>query len=116
VRGAIAFKRATALELDDERCIVGETHTLPYAVRITQPGVVNVFLKLTTAVYLAALPRAGPTGSTISSRRSGRRREGRQRLPNHPPEREPGDPPRGHAAQRGSARANRRDFLFYEKV
>jgi opine dehydrogenase len=57
--GAIAFKRATELELDDERCLVGETHTLPYAVRITEPGVVNVFLKLTTAVYLAALPRAG---------------------------------------------------------
>jgi opine dehydrogenase len=57
--GAIAFKRSTELELDDERCVVGETHTLPYAVRITEPGVVNVFLKLTTAVYLAALPRAG---------------------------------------------------------
>jgi opine dehydrogenase len=38
---------------------VGETHTLPYAVRVTEPGVVNVFLKLTTGVYLAAVPRAG---------------------------------------------------------
>ena len=28
--------------------IVGETSTLPYAVRITEPGVVNVFLKLST--------------------------------------------------------------------
>jgi len=57
--GAIAFKRAAGLELDDERCVVGETHTLPYAVRVTEPGVINVFLKLTTGVYLAGLPRAG---------------------------------------------------------
>ena len=56
--GAIAFKRAAGLELDDQRYIVGETSTLPYAVRVTEPGVVNVFLKLTTGVYLAALPRA----------------------------------------------------------
>ena len=57
--GAIAFKRAAGIELDDERYIVGETSTLPYAVRVTDPGVVNVFLKLTTGVYLAGLPRAG---------------------------------------------------------
>jgi opine dehydrogenase len=57
--GAIAFKRAAGLELEDPRHIVGETHTLPYAVRVMEPGVVNVFLKLTTGVYLAGLPRAG---------------------------------------------------------
>jgi opine dehydrogenase len=57
--GAIAFKRTAGLALDDQRCLVGETSTLPYAVRVTEPGVVNVFLKLTTGVYLAALPRAG---------------------------------------------------------
>ena len=57
--GAIAFKRAAGLELDDERVIVGETSTLPYAVRVTEPGVINVFLKLATDVYLAALPRSG---------------------------------------------------------
>jgi opine dehydrogenase len=57
--GAIAFKHAAGLALDDERIIVGETHTLPYAVRVTEPGVVNVFLKLTTGVYLAAMPRSG---------------------------------------------------------
>src|SRR3954453_1309284 len=57
--GAIAFKRAAGLELDDDRIIVGETSTLPYAVRVTEPGVINVFLKLTTGVYLAGLPRAG---------------------------------------------------------
>jgi opine dehydrogenase len=55
--GAIAFKRAAGLELDDTRVVVGETHTLPYAVRVTEPGVINVFLKLATGVYLAAVPR-----------------------------------------------------------
>ena len=57
--GAIVFKRAAGLELDDERHVVGETSTLPYAVRVTEPGVVNVFLKLTTGLYVAGLPRAG---------------------------------------------------------
>ena len=57
--GAIAFKRAAGLEFDDERIVVGETSTLPYAVRITEPGVINVFLKLTTGVYIAGLPRSG---------------------------------------------------------
>ena len=57
--GAIAFKRAAGLELDDDRIVVGETSTLPYAVRITEPGTINVYLKLATGVYLAALPRAG---------------------------------------------------------
>ena len=57
--GAIAFKRAAGLALDDDRIVIGETHTLPYAVRVTAPGVINVFLKLTTEVYLAAMPRAG---------------------------------------------------------
>ena len=57
--GAIAFKRAVGLELGDERYTVGETSTLPYAVRVTEPGVINVFLKLTAGLYLAGLPRSG---------------------------------------------------------
>jgi opine dehydrogenase len=57
--GAIAFKRTVGLALDDRRYTVGETSTLPYAVRVTEPGVVNVFLKLTTGVYVAGLPRSG---------------------------------------------------------
>ena len=57
--GAIAFQRAAGLALGDDRVIVGETSTLPYAVRVTEPGAVNVFLKLETAVYLAATPRTG---------------------------------------------------------
>ncbi len=57
--GAIAFRRSAGLALDDERVVVGETSTLPYAVRVIEPGVINVFLKLTTGVYLAGLPRSG---------------------------------------------------------
>ena len=57
--GAIAFKHAAGRALDDDRVVVGETHTLPYAVRVTEPGVVNVFLKLATGVLLAGLPRTG---------------------------------------------------------
>ena len=83
--------------------------TLPYAVRVTEPGVVNVFLKLTTG----GVPRGaaacgdGPAVRPRQGRLAGRR-EGRQRLPDHPAERQPGDPSGGHAAQRGPARANRR--------
>ena len=56
--GAIAFKRTVGVELDDQRYIIGETSTLPYAVRVTEPGVINVFLKLTAGLYLAGLPPA----------------------------------------------------------
>ena len=57
--GAIAFKRAAGIALDDERYTVGETSTLPYAVRATDPGVIRVFLKLDAGLYLAGLPRSG---------------------------------------------------------
>jgi opine dehydrogenase len=57
--GAIAFKRTVGLELEDQRHIVGETSTLPYAVRVTEPGVVHVFLKLTTGLFVAGVPRTG---------------------------------------------------------
>jgi opine dehydrogenase len=38
---------------------VGETSTLPYAVRIVGPGRINVFHKLGGGVYVAGLPRSG---------------------------------------------------------
>jgi len=57
--GAIAFKRAAGLALDDETITVGETSTLPYAVRIVAPGRINVFHKLGAGVYVAGLPRSG---------------------------------------------------------
>ena len=60
-----------------------------------------------------AVPRRSAAGGHGPAVRAGRgrlagRREGRQRLPDHPPERQPGDPPGGHAAQRRPPRADRR--------
>ena len=63
--GAITFKRTAGLALDDETVTVGETSTLPYAVRIVGPGRINVFHKLSGGVYVAGLPRSG-TGRLLS--------------------------------------------------
>ena len=57
--GAITFKRTAGLALDDEAITVGETSTLPYAVRIVAPGRINVFHKLGGGMYVAGLPRSG---------------------------------------------------------
>jgi opine dehydrogenase len=54
--GALAFKRAAGLDLDDESIRVAETSTLHYAVRLTGPGQIRVFLKLKAGNLLAALP------------------------------------------------------------
>jgi opine dehydrogenase len=57
--GAITFKRIAGLALADTSITVGETSTLPYAVRIVAPGRVNVFHKLDAGVLIAAVPRSG---------------------------------------------------------
>ena len=54
--GALAFKKAAGLEVDDDTIKVAETSTLHYAVRLTEPGRVRVFLKLKAGNLLAALP------------------------------------------------------------
>jgi len=54
--GALAFKRAAGLALNDESIRVAETSTLHYAVRLTEPGRIHVFLKLKAGNLLAALP------------------------------------------------------------
>ncbi len=54
--GALAFKQAAGLAVDDDTVRVAETHTLHYAVRLTEPGRVHVFLKLKAGNLLAALP------------------------------------------------------------
>lgn len=56
--GALAFKRAAGLEVHDESVRVAETSTLHYAVRLTAPGKIRVFLKLKAGNLLAALPGA----------------------------------------------------------
>ncbi|MDJ0938725.1 MAG: NAD/NADP octopine/nopaline dehydrogenase family protein [Woeseiaceae bacterium] len=54
--GALAFKKAAGLAVDDDSIRVAETSTLHYAVRLTEPGRVRVFLKLKAGNLLAALP------------------------------------------------------------
>jgi opine dehydrogenase len=54
--GALAFKQAAGLALEDESIRVAETSTLHYAVRLTEPGRIRVFLKLKAGNLLAALP------------------------------------------------------------
>jgi opine dehydrogenase len=54
--GALAFKRAAGLSVDDDSIRVAETSTLHYAVRLTEPGKIRVFLKLKAGNLLAALP------------------------------------------------------------
>ncbi len=54
--GALAFKLAAGMTLEDDSIRVAETSTLHYAVRLTEPGRVHVFLKLKAGNLLAALP------------------------------------------------------------
>ena len=54
--GALAFKQAARLALEDDSIRVAETSTLHYAVRLTEPGRIHVFLKLKAGNLLAALP------------------------------------------------------------
>ena len=54
--GSIVFKNAASLNLNDEEIIVAETSTLPYAVRVTEPGKINVFLKLKDGLFISTIP------------------------------------------------------------
>ncbi len=54
--GALAFRRAAGLAVEDDSVRVAETSTLNYAVRVTEPGRIRVFLKLKAGNLLAALP------------------------------------------------------------
>lgn len=54
--GALAFKCAAGLALDDDSIRIAETSTLHYAVRLPEPGKIRVFLKLKAGNLLAALP------------------------------------------------------------
>ena len=54
--GSIEFKNGAGLDLRDERVIVAETSTLPYAVRLLEPGKIRIFNKLKGGLLLAAVP------------------------------------------------------------
>src|SRR5262249_37557391 len=57
--GSLAFKRAAGLDVMDESVLVGETSTLPYAVRATDDGSVHVYHRFDTGLFAAAAPRSG---------------------------------------------------------
>jgi opine dehydrogenase len=54
--GAIEFKKGAGLDLRDEGIVVAETSTLPYAVRLLDPGKIRIFNKLKGGLFLAAVP------------------------------------------------------------
>ena len=63
--GSVEFKNGIGRPIRGEDVLVAETNTLPYAVRVTEPGRIRVFLKLSGGLFLAALP-AGNTGKMLS--------------------------------------------------
>jgi opine dehydrogenase len=63
--GSLEFKNGIGSPIRDEGILVAETNTLPYAVRITEPGKIRVFLKLRGGLFLAALP-AGNTENVLN--------------------------------------------------
>ncbi len=54
--GSIEFKNGAGLDLRDENIVVAETSTLPYAVRLLEPGRIRIFNKLKGGLFLAAVP------------------------------------------------------------
>jgi opine dehydrogenase len=54
--GSIEFKNGAGLALRDENIVVAETSTLPYAVRLLEPGRIRIFNKLKGGLFLAAVP------------------------------------------------------------
>jgi len=54
--GALAFKHEAGLDVASDEIRVSETSTLPYAVRLTGPGNIRVFLKLNGGFFVATLP------------------------------------------------------------
>lgn len=63
--GAIEFKNGAGLDLRDDAVLVAETSTLPYAVRLLEPGVIRIFNKLKGGLFLAAVP-ARETGRVLA--------------------------------------------------
>jgi opine dehydrogenase len=54
--GSVEFKNGAGLDLRDEDIFVAETSTLPYAVRLLEPGKIRIFNKLKGGLFLAAVP------------------------------------------------------------
>jgi opine dehydrogenase len=54
--GSVEFKNCAGLDLRDGGIVVAETSTLPYAVRLIEPGKIRIFNKLKGGLFLAAVP------------------------------------------------------------
>lgn len=54
--GALISKKIFSTNEEASQVCVGETATLPYASRISEPGVVNIFLKLKGGLFLSTVP------------------------------------------------------------
>ncbi len=54
--GSIEFKNGAGLDLRHKDPVVAETSTLPYAVRLLEPGRIKIFNKLKGGLFLAAVP------------------------------------------------------------
>jgi len=54
--GSVEFKNGAGLDLRNEDIVVAETSTLPYAVRLLEPGKIRIFNKLKGGLFLAAVP------------------------------------------------------------
>jgi len=57
--GALAFRGAAGLAVQDDSIVVGETSTLPYAARADGQGTVQVFHRFDAGLFAAAVPRSG---------------------------------------------------------
>jgi opine dehydrogenase len=64
--GSLAFKNGAGLSIRDSDIVVAETSTLPYAVRLVEPGKIRVFLKLRGGLFVAAVP-ASHTNKVLDS-------------------------------------------------
>lgn len=51
--GALEFKKELGLDLFDEDIIVAETHTLPYAARVLEPGIIRIKLFVEKLIFTA---------------------------------------------------------------
>ena len=69
--GSLVFKAALGLALDNDTYNIGETSTLPYAVRVTDPGAMRVFLKLESGLSIAAVPHGGTEDLHAALRKMG---------------------------------------------
>jgi len=54
--GALISKKIFSTNEEASQVCVGETATLPYAARISEPGVIHIFLKLKGGLFLSTVP------------------------------------------------------------